>query len=345
MTIPEHVYLVKDNANSCMLHIAWDWHDKGCEIRNVYAFKKPDYALFPSKKSLVKRWIKAFFRLIPACIRMRGSLIYCWDLHLPMMALARILGPVMGSYRLVLDNFYLHGMSRRRVVQRVLRFLMNNRHLTVLTYSQGEVEFYRSLSSRAKVHFVPFCSDFYPITDHVPYDAPADGSYIFTGGYTNRDYDIVFEMARRFPDRPFVVVASSLNELPDTASLPNMKVYRDLPKEQFESLLANSMIVLVPLKEDVGASGQMLSISTLRNGRPCIYTDLSVVNYFFGGGAGLPYRLGDADSMASALKTCLDSAEIRDSLGRRAREAAADFTKARQVSIINQALFGQVENA
>lgn len=240
---------------------------------------------FVSKGWLVRLWGKKFLQWCFKFHKLKNKRIYATAGHLPLMAVARIFGRFMGDYHIYLDNFYLHGLGQKSTVKKILRWLINNPRVTIFTYSEKEVEYFRNLSSKPKVEFIPFCSDFKPITDKLPPLPEGDKlpeNYIFTGGYTNRDYDLVINLAKRFPRQNFIIVASALNRLDQIEDKPeNLRIFTDLPKEQFESLLAASTIVLIPLREDVGASGQMLAISALRNGKPTIYTDLSVINYFF----------------------------------------------------------------
>ena len=107
-------------------------------------------------------------------------------------------------------------------------------------------------------------------------------------------------------------------------SLPdNVTLLYNLPKDQFESILTGAEVVIVPLREDVGASGQMLAISAARNAKPVVYTDLSVISYFFSDGAGIPYRLGDLDSLSAGLHALLSDYGLRERCGRKALNAAA----------------------
>lgn len=245
---------------------------------------------------------------------------------------------MFGDYHVYFHNFYLHGLGRKPVVKQILKFLLDNTHLTIFTQSEGEIDYYRSLSTKASLKFIPFCSDFTPITGQFPTEAAIPESYIFTGGYTNRDYPLMFSLASRFPDQKFVFVASSLNGISVPPSLSNVTLLCDLPKNQFESLLAGAEIVVVPLKEDVGASGQMLAISAMRNGKPIIYTDLPVISYFFSNGSGLSYKMGDIESLSAALSAYLSDEAVMQSNGQAALDRSRQFTIANQTPLIYESM-------
>lgn len=298
-------------------------------------------------------WLATFFRWIPRIGQLKNRTIFATAAHLPLLAIAKLFGWAMGDYHIYIDNFYIHSLGQNNLVRCLLAWLIANPRVTIFTYSEKEVEYFHNLSPRPGVEFIPFCSDFTPITNDLPAGVALPEKYIFTGGYSNRDYDLIFRLAERFPEQSFVVVASSLNKLIERPKIPsNILLLTDLPTSQFESLLAASSVVIIPLRQDVGASGQMLAISALRNAKPTIYTDLSVISYFFtadyrkhtsADGAnnedtscGLPYRLGNLDSLSNQLAVLLKNPALLMRLTENTRFASAEFTKAHQLQLFRR---------
>lgn len=315
-----------------------EWYASvGGRVKTMVISKAPKRD-FLSKKGLLCEWAKAFVKWSVQPLSFRNRTIYCTTAQLPFMLLARMSGWCWGDYRIYFHNFYLHELGQKPAVKRALRFLLANRRLTILTQSEGEIEYYRALSDKVSLKFIPFCSDFTPITGQLPQGVGLPSSYIFTGGYTNRDYPLMLRLAARFPDERFVFVASSLNDIVATDVPGNVTLLRDLPKPQFESLLSGAKIVVVPLKEDVGASGQMLAISAMRNAKPVVYADLPVISYFFNGDSGVPYKIGDLDSLAAALRTYLSDPDRMDRHGRNAQARSMEFTIDSQVPLIREAM-------
>ena len=104
------------------------------------------------------------------------------------MLFARLFGKILGdNHHLYLHNFYIHSLGKNKYVQMVLRFLMNNDNLTLMAQTPGEIDFYRRLSERINILFVPYCSD----VKEQHTDVKLDDGYIFTGGYTNRDLSLI----------------------------------------------------------------------------------------------------------------------------------------------------------
>lgn len=285
------------------------WYNENVGKVRILDISSHESHKFLSKKRLICQWLKAFFKWLPEIPSFKDNKIYCTSAHLPFLFICRLFNRYLGNYHVYLHNFYIHGLGRNQWVKKVLSFLLNNDNITLIVQSESEVDYYKNLSAKSDIKFVPFCSDFKPITDKLPPGIKLPKSFIFTGGYTNRDYALILELANRFTYKNFVIVASSLNHIRPSDTTSNVTLIHDLPPEQFESLLAASQIVIVPLKEDVGSSGQMLSISAIRNKKPTIYTNLPIISYFFKSKAGYPYTIGDIESMTSALKSCLNDIE------------------------------------
>jgi glycosyltransferase involved in cell wall biosynthesis len=161
------------------------------------------------------------------------------------------------------------------------------------------MNYYRTLSKN-NVYFIPYCEDPEFVLDAAQ---SSDTKYLFTGGYTNRDYNLIIECARLNPTVRFVVVVSELNKDLNRKELPeNIILYQDIDLATFNDLMAKSFGVVVPLKEDVGASGQILCIGAMKMSKPIIYCNISSVNFYFSDSTyGIPYILGDIDSLNGAV--------------------------------------------
>lgn len=313
-------------------------HRDGGHPLRVLSAAEEEPSGFLSKNQLILQWAKAFVKWLPKYRSFRDKKIYCTAAHIPVMLICRLFGWNMGDYHVYMHNFYLHGLGQKAFIKKILAYLLKNSHLTILTQSDGEINYYRGISDTVNLRFIPFCSDFEPISGEFPPAIELPDAYIFTGGYTNRDYSLILRLAEKLRDENFVIVASSLNELSVPEGLDNVIVLRDLPKNQFESLLAASKMVIVPLKEDVGASGQMLAVSSLRNGKPTVYTDLSVINYFFADGAGIPYEMGDIESLYKSVCGLLENRSLMEETGRKALEVSRRFSLAAQLPLLRDAM-------
>jgi glycosyltransferase involved in cell wall biosynthesis len=77
--------------------------------------------------------------------------------------------------------------------------------------------------------------------------------------------------------------------------------------------------VVIPLKENIGSSGQMVSIASMSLGKTTVFPDFpSVSQYFEDGTTGLMYRGGDEDSLVSILKLVKSDSKRCSEIGREA---------------------------
>ncbi|HYQ57717.1 MAG TPA: glycosyltransferase [Draconibacterium sp.] len=194
----------------------------------------------------------------------------------------------------------------------------------MIVQSPNEVKFYENYSSNP-VHFIPFSCPM----DNLPEKIETKSEeYLFSGGYSNRDYELLFKSIRQTPHINFVIVASTLNK--NLTTIPdNATVYMDIDNKQFNQLLINSSGVIIPLKKDVGASGQLVSLLAMQSRKPVIYCNISVINYYFiPNKTGIPYELGNAESLNNAIKMLthpeFDKKKMADEAFKRCSE---NFTK------------------
>ena len=108
------------------------------------------------------------------------------------------------------------------------------------------------------------------------------GDYIFSGGYSNRDYELLVSVLKE-TGIPAVIVASKMNNIPDVTG-SDIRVYRELGEAEFEKLLAKSRLVVLPLKESGEACGQSVLLRVLRNHKPLVITRHESVEGYLGTG-------------------------------------------------------------
>ena len=72
-----------------------------------------------------------------------------------------------------------------------------------------------------------------------------------------------------------------------------MFIYRDLKSELFNVMLYKSEFIIIPLKEHVGYSGQMLCLSAMQFGKPMIYSKNSTIHNYLKNSYGMSYKLNN----------------------------------------------------
>jgi glycosyltransferase involved in cell wall biosynthesis len=253
--------------------------------------------------------------LSPALLRARGAwkredrvLVVGWQ-ALPVLAMIKM-GLLPRPKKLLLMACFIHGQRARRVVNRLWRYLRFP-GLGFIAFSQGEV---RNLIEEVEmpassVHFHLWRQE---LDGQTAASAITDEGYIFSGGFSNRDYDLLLA-AKQDIDTPLMIVASEQNQIDASASI-GTTVHRDLPEAAFEVLLAKSRVVAMPLLSQGEACGQSVLLRVLRNGKPLIATRHEAIEAYLGPAYPGFVPHGDVDAMRSALIRALREPAFRASL-------------------------------
>lgn len=278
---------------------------------------------FPNKIDVIKDNLRAFYFYLRKFVFFKDKLVLCHGGHWGLLMCLRIF-PFFGgdNFHVFLYNFYIHSLGNNLIIRKILCFLLSvPQKCTLIVQSAFEVEYYKCLKPELDVRIVGYCSDISEYKDAVLKD------YIFTGGYTNRGYQLMINLALEIPKQKFVFVASRLNSELQVAKIPdNVKVYYDVDTTVFEKFLAEAKLVIIPLKENVGASGQMLCLQAMRNRKVIIYANVSSINYYFEKNAGIPYELGSLDSLVKKVIYALKNMDLLQPMGEKAYDNSLSYT-------------------
>jgi glycosyltransferase involved in cell wall biosynthesis len=297
------------------LRIRFDVHVRGVRRRPAHGAKP--FAIV-SKRALIAGELWLFGRLLvtPALYRGRWRFVSGGG-HYGTLLFARILRATGRRPRVYLMNFYLHGLAHHPLVRRILRFLLTDQ-VRVIAQTRGDGEYFAAFLARDSVVVIPYGQgDPFAGEDY----EPQRGRYVFSGGWTNRDYDALLRAAARLPELPFLIVASTRSSI--RAPLPGTVTLRyDVPQREFHRLLAASSFVVVPLLEDVGSSGQMVLLAGMAAGKAVVVPDVGAVSdYVVDGVTGKLYALGDDDGLYEAIRALGSDPELARRMGRAARAA------------------------
>lgn len=272
---------------------------------------------FIRKRDLLRGELSFFVRLLASpSLYARNWRVVSVGGHYGVLLFAAVLRAFGRRHKTYLLNFYLHGLGRHGLVKRVLDVLLAS-DVHVLAQTRSDAEYFRQFLPPENVAEIPYSQgDPFVEAGITPSDS---GGYVFSGGWTNRDYDALFRCARDLPQMPFVVVASDQSPISQERP-PNVSLLMDLDSAEFHRLLAGSRIVVIPLREDVGSSGQMVLLAAMAAGKPAIVPRVGAVSdYIEDGVTGVFYDLGSDASLRSALESLyMDDSRVRD-LGLAAR--------------------------
>jgi glycosyltransferase involved in cell wall biosynthesis len=149
-------------------------------------------------------------------------------------------------------------------------------------------------------------------------ETSSDGGYIFSGGRTNRDFATVFEAILQL-DSPAVIVADKTVDFPSDVP-EHVRIYRDIPLEDFQGLLQGARIVVVALKRGDISSGQVVLNRAMRSGKPVVVTATAGMDeYVTDGKDAVLVEPGNIDDLKTKLAWLLDNPERRREIALEAR--------------------------
>jgi glycosyltransferase involved in cell wall biosynthesis len=252
----------------------------------------------PGKALLALEETRHLLRLVRTRDLYGGSwILVASTAHFSTLLFGRLLKLLRRGSAVYLYNFYLHGLGGRRLVKSALKFLLDQ-DVRLMVQSVDELDYFRALKPSIDVRYTPYCQGPLDVDD-----APVElGEYVFSGGHTNRDYDALLRCARALPQIQFVVVASSRNRIREGVP-SNTTLLFDLTQASFYRLLLGSRLVVVPLLDSVGSSGQMVTLAAMEFGKGLVVPDLPVVHqYVDHGSTGFVYEHGDDGSLRDTIR-------------------------------------------
>jgi glycosyltransferase involved in cell wall biosynthesis len=249
----------------------------------------------------------------PRLLRLRGRwtaddtvLLISWYL-IPVLLLIR-LRVLPRPRRLVSMAAFVHAGPLRRVVNLLLRAL-RTRDMEFIAFSDAER---RNLTDAVgvapqRIHRVVYRGN--------PLDAVAapasDGDYVFTGGYSNRDYETFFAAVRGLR-RDVIAVPSALNDIRDVP--PNVDLRTDVPWDEFDGLVGGCAVLVLPLRAGGEACGQNVLLRGIQHSRPVVATRHdSLIDYL---GEDYPGFVPphDVPALAAAVERAVEDESFRASL-------------------------------
>lgn len=133
------------------------------------------------------------------------------------------------------------------------------------------------------------------------------GQYICALGSQGRDYATLINAMKKLPHIKLVMVASadSLNGL-DVPS--NVKVYSNVPLTTAHNILAHSVFMVLPLRDDKVPCGHVTIVSAMFFKKAVLVTNsLGVHDYIRDNETGLFFEPKNPDDLANKIKTLWDN--------------------------------------
>lgn len=141
--------------------------------------------------------------------------------------------------------------------------------------------------------------------------------YVFTGGYSNRDFHTVIQ-AFRGGSHHLVLCAVPQNDLP--AEIPdNVQVIYNETPDEFSQWLAGAEVGIVPIHPDRGGSGYSVLVEHYYHGQPTIVTDDPSMRDYASTDSTIFVPPYDVEAMREAIDRLMADGSLRQRLGASAR--------------------------
>lgn len=277
--------------------------------------------LLPSKIKILTSLFRTFFILLSKRKRFnRSKRIVCFGYSSLTLILFNKLH-LLRFQRIYWVGFFFHN-PRYLIILRWLLKAFSNDKLHFIVFSKYERELYsHSLGIRnSNLHYFPY-GDFTKVSESVlpssnqSKNEDLSNQYFFSGGYSNRDYRGLIDVFRKI-NRNLVIVCSKNNKDILNIEIPeNITIHTDLPSEQFDKYLRDSMAVILPFKYNSGASGQSVMLRCMRNRKAVIVTETEIIKeYVEDGVSGLIIK--DLNTqLADKIQYLEENKKTRDDLG------------------------------
>jgi len=148
-------------------------------------------------------------------------------------------------------------------------------------------------------------------------------SYVLSAGRTGRDFHTLIEAARNLPGIKFVIISDQQGAA--GLALPkNVRLFINLPREDYLRLLKECSLVVVPLKRLIKSTGQVVILEAMAYGKPVIATDVvGTRDYIHSGFNGILVPPNDPILLAKAIRRLEDSIYLQEKLS----QNALDFVR------------------
>lgn len=214
------------------------------------------------------------------------------------------------------------GRLRRRVQRLALKWAINGASRAIVQGRKEILGYADGLGvPDSKFVFVHYHATLYDIRFNVE-----AGDYIFAGGDSNRDYRTLIEAVRGLPWR--TVIAALRRDHFRGIEVPNNVEIVSLDHDAFLREMARAALVVVPLLPGLlHSGGQQTWINAMSMGKAVIVAeDRSASDYLNHGLTGWVVQPGQPSELREAIRRLMQDDDMRSSIGKRAKDAAFQFS-------------------
>ena len=161
--------------------------------------------------------------------------------------------------------------------------------------------------------------------------------YLVSAGYSGRDYEKLFSLAKLAKDYTFIVVTKPVAiqglEIPD-----NVKIVGGISEIEYCQYIANAKAFILPIKEDVIANGQIAVVQAMSFETPLIVNNLpGVSDYLIPNSNSLTINFREPEQALIAINDLLANERKSLKMAQNAKEFAdSNFTIEKDVLLLSK---------
>lgn len=288
------------------------------------------------RRSVACRELRIKDFLKPACkanfVKTGDGLIMGWggDCALYSWLMGRLLfrKRVYLSQNLIVDDqMATHGDLKNKIRYLLYKIALKSRNFYVTVNSRDLVGYYSALFDCNSDRFYCVYDSMSVDDSHMAADKIGDnsGNYIFCGGRAQRDVATFLKIVEMLPERQFICVFPKTLVNERMVAFPNLKVYSDLSKDEFNSILDNSYICCIPLKSQAPCGLLVMQRAAIQ-GIPIVSTETSSMRTVVPDDKfGFLLPMKDAAGMADAISILYRSPERYREISENEKRNAENF--------------------
>lgn len=173
--------------------------------------------------------------------------------------------------------------NRNSRIKSLIRKALNNKRFVAIVNSEESIEKYKEIYGLQHTDNLLCLPDTFDTQEEfdINNDKPINSDYFFTGGINNRDYELVFQVAKEIPNYKFIVVALKEHWEYKEKNIPNnVEVLFNISHEQYYSLMRNAKAVLLPLKDN-RVAGLINICKSIQFGVICVTTKTPATKIYY----------------------------------------------------------------
>ena len=148
--------------------------------------------------------------------------------------------------------------------------------------------------------------------------------YVFMGGNVHRDWNLFKRLVKNMPHIHFVAALGG-TDLDDVQSLPNLKIFKNISLDEFNTLVSHCKIVFLPLITEM-QGGQLVAFQGSMYRKPVVITHCMSIDTYYGDDDVIKVKIGDIESCKLAISKLMNDDALCNDLGKRGYDKIVQLT-------------------